>query len=607
MRQFARRFVFFGPGRFRGCTDMRYSQFLLPTLKETPAEAEIASHKLMLRAGMIRKLAAGIYNYLPLGLRAVRKVEQIIREEMDRAGAIELQMPMVIPAELWQESGRWDQYGRELLRLADRKDARFCLGPTHEEVVTDLVRGTVRSYRQLPLNLYQIQGKFRDEIRPRFGLMRGREFIMKDAYSFDLDEAGADVAYEKMYQAYRRIFTRCGLKFRAVEADTGNIGGSSSHEFMVLAASGEDAIVSCGQCDYAANIEKAELVAPDGDRPLPGETLRKVPTPGRKTIEEVAGFLGLPGDRLIKTLIVQTDSGENLAVLLRGDRELNTIKLCRLLGCNDATLAPDDVVLRETGAPAGFAGPVGLSLRVLADQEVQGMADFVVGANEVDAHYVGVNTGRDFDIEGFADLRQAEAGDACPRCGGLLEIWRGIEVGHVFKLGAKYSEALAATVLDDQGRERSLFMGCYGIGVGRTVAAAIEQNHDENGIIFPLPMAPFQVLVTVVNPRDEQVVDAAETLYGALRKLGVEVLLDDRDERPGSKFKDADLVGIPLRLTVGARGLKENAVELRERATGERRMLPLDTAAAMMKTQIDETLGRDLSEAESAAGSGSQG
>lgn len=573
---------------------MRYTQYLLPTLKETPSDAEVVSHKLMLRAGMIRKLATGIYNYLPFGLRSVRKVEQIIREEMDRAGAIELQMPMVIPAELWEESGRWDQYGRELLRLSDRKDARFCLGPTHEEAITDLVRGTVRSYRQLPLNLYQIQGKFRDEIRPRFGLMRGREFIMKDAYSFDLDEAGADVAYEKMYQAYRRIFARCGLKFRAVEADTGNIGGSSSHEFMVLAASGEDAIVSCDQCDYAANIEKAELMVPAGDRPLPGETLRKVPTPGCKTIEEVSGFLDLPAERVVKTLIVQTDGGETLGVLLRGDRELNTVKLCRLLGCNDVTLAPDAVVLQVTGAPVGFAGPVGLTLRVLADQEIQGMADFVVGANEVDAHYVGVNAGRDFEVESFADLRQAEAGDACPRCSGRLEIWRGIEVGHVFKLGTKYSKALAATVLDDQGKERVLFMGCYGIGVGRTVAAAIEQNHDENGIVFPLPIAPFQVLVTVVNPRDKQVLDAAEVLYSALRKFGVEVLLDDRDERPGSKFKDADLIGIPLRLTVGARGLKEKAVELQERATGERRMLPLDTAAAMVKEQIGEALGRDF-------------
>lgn len=565
---------------------MRYTEYLLPTLKETPSDAEIASHQLMLRAGMIRKLAAGVYNYLPFGLRSIRKVEQIIREEMDRAGAIELLMPMVIPAELWQESGRWEHYGKELLRFADRKDASFCLGPTHEEVITDLVRNTVRSYRQLPLNLYQIQGKFRDEIRPRFGLMRGREFIMKDAYSFDLDEAGADVAYEKMYQAYRRIFVRCGLKFRAVEADTGNIGGTSSHEFMVLAASGEDAIVSCGRCEYAANIEKAEVALVPQQPVAPGAELQKVATPGCRTIDEVSTFLQVAPERLVKTLIVQTDTGEVLAVLLQGGHELNDIKLCRLLGCNEVTLAPDDVVGRVTGAPPGFAGPVGLQLRVLADYAVRGMADFVAGANEADAHFVGVNLGRDCAVEQFADLRSARSGDICPRCGGVLEIWRGIEVGHVFKLGSKYSAALGATVLDDQGQERVLFMGCYGIGVGRTVAAAIEQNHDENGIVFPMPIAPFQVLVTVVNPREAEVLEAAERIYADLQALGVEVLLDDRDERPGSKFKDADLIGIPLRLTVGARGLKENAVELQERATGERRMLALAEAPAMVRDMV---------------------
>ncbi|ABA87941.1 prolyl-tRNA synthetase [Syntrophotalea carbinolica DSM 2380] len=571
---------------------MRYTDYLLPTLKETPSDAEVISHKLMLRAGMIRKLAAGIYNYLPFGLRSIRKVEQIVREEMDRAGAMELLMPMVVPSELWEESGRWEHYGKELLRFTDRKDASFCLGPTHEEVITDLVRNTVRSYRQLPLNLYQIQGKFRDEIRPRFGLMRGREFIMKDAYSFDIDEAGADVAYEKMYQAYRRIFERCGLKFRAVEADTGNIGGSSSHEFMVLAASGEDAIVSCGQCEYAANIEKAEVALTASDTPVAAAELARVDTPGCKSIEEVAAFLKVDKERLVKTLIVQTDAGETLAVLLRGNHELNDIKLCRLLGCNEITLAPDDVVGKVTGAAPGFAGPVDLSLRVLADFAVQGMADFVTGANAADTHYVGVNLERDFTVEQFADLRAAEAGDICPRCGGVLEIWRGIEVGHVFKLGTKYSAALGATVLDDQGQDRELFMGCYGIGVGRTVAAAIEQNHDENGIVFPMPIAPFHVLVTVVNPRQEEVLAAAENLYAELQALGVEVLLDDRDERPGSKFKDADLIGIPLRLTVGARGLKENAVELQERAGGERRMLPLAEAAALVRDMVVEACGR---------------
>ena len=569
---------------------MRYSQYLLPTLKETPSDAEVISHQLMLRSGMIRKVAAGIYNYLPLGLRSIRKVEQIVREEMNRTGAMELLMPMVVPAELWQESKRWEQYGKELLRFKDRKSAEFCLGPTHEEVITDIVRNTVRSYRQLPLNLYQIQGKFRDEIRPRFGLMRGREFIMKDAYSFDLEEGGADRAYEKMYQAYRRIFTRCGLKFRAVEADTGNIGGSSSHEFMVLADSGEDAIVSCNSCEYAANVEKAELTYVDGTAPAPQATLEQVATPARKSIEEVAEFLKIPAQRLVKTLIVQTDADETVAVLLRGDRELNMIKLMRLLGCNWAELASDEMVVKVTGAPTGFAGPVGLKLRILADLEVRTMADFVVGANAKDAHYTGVNLDRDFQVDSFADLRQAEAGDPCPRCQGQLEVWRGIEVGHVFKLGTKYSDALGATVLDDQGQERVLFMGCYGIGIGRTVAAAVEQNYDQNGIIWPLPIAPFQVLVTVVNPNQTEVAQAAEAIYAELQEAGVEVLYDDRDERPGSKFKDADLIGIPLRLTVGSRGLQDGVVELQERATGERSALPLAQAAQTVAQRVRDAL-----------------
>jgi prolyl-tRNA synthetase len=569
---------------------MRYSHYLLNTLKETPADAEVISHQLMMRAGMIRKVAAGIYNYLPLGLRSIRKVERIVREEMDRAGAIELLMPMVVPAELWQESGRWEQYGKELLRFKDRKEADFCLGPTHEEVITDIVRREVKSYRQVPLNLYQIQGKFRDEIRPRFGLMRGREFIMKDAYSFDLDEAGADVAYDKMYQAYRRIFERCGLRFRAVEADTGNIGGTASHEFMVLAASGEDAIVSCDSCQYAANVEKAELRDPGQAPPAPAQPLQRVLTPARKSIEDVALFLDTAPERLVKTLILQTDTGETVAVLLRGDRELNDIKLTRLLGCNWVELAPEEVVLRVTGAPSGFAGPVGLQLRLLADFEVRGMADFIVGANEKDAHLTGANLGRDFSVETFADLRQAVAGDRCPRCAGKLESWRGIEVGHVFKLGTKYSAALGATVLDEKGEERTLFMGCYGIGVGRTVAAAIEQNNDANGIIWPMPIAPFQVIVTMVNPKEDEVRLAAEKLYEELLALGVEALLDDRDERPGSKFKDADLIGIPLRVTVGARGLKEGALELQERRSGERTMLPVAEAARLLAERVGQAL-----------------
>jgi len=569
---------------------MRCSEYLFATLKETPSDAEVISHQLMLRAGMIRKVAAGIYNYLPLGLRSLRKVEQIVREEMNRAGAHELLMPMVVPAELWQESGRWQEYGKELLRFQDRKEGDFCLGPTHEEVITDIVRREVRSYRQLPLNLYQIQTKFRDEIRPRFGLMRGREFIMKDAYSFDLDSAGADRAYEKMYQAYRRIFQRCGLKFRAVEADTGAIGGTSSHEFMVLAESGEDAIVSCDRCDYAANVEKAELKIPDEKTPLPSATLAKVLTPARKSIDEVSQFLGLEPGRLVKTLIVETDTGEVLAVLLRGDRDLNTVKLTRLLDCTWVEMAGEETVMRVTGAPSGFAGPVGLKLRILADLEVARMADFVAGANEKDAHFTGVNLERDVQVDSFADLRQAVAGDPCPRCEGTLESWRGIEVGHVFKLGTKYSKALDATVLDDQGAERPLIMGCYGIGVGRTLAAAIEQNHDQHGIIFPMAIAPFQVVVTLVNPKESSVAEAGEQLYRELTETGAEVLLDDRDERPGSKFKDADLVGIPLRVTIGSRNLEQGQIELQDRRSGERELVPVGNAAAAVLSRIRSAL-----------------
>lgn len=571
---------------------MRLSQYLMPTLKETPAEAEIVSHQLMLRAGMIRKVAAGIYTYMPMGLRSVRKVEQIVREEMDRAGCLELLMPMVIPAELWEESGRWDQYGRELLRLRDRKDAQFCLGPTHEEVITDVVRHTVKSYRQLPLNLYQIQGKFRDEIRPRFGLMRGREFIMKDAYSFDLDSDLADNSYAKMYDAYQNVFRRCGLNFRAVEADTGNIGGSFSHEFMVLADSGEDAIVSCDTCDYAANVEKAHLRQPEGQPPEPKQKLEKIKTPGQKTVAEVAEFLHIQPQQLLKTLLLETDAGEHVAVVLRGDHELNEVKLCHKLGCNEVKLMDEATVEALSGAPCGFAGPVGLGCRILADNEVALMADCVAGANVVDTHYGGVNYGRDFTVSAFTDLRQAEAGDRCPRCGctGTLQSWRGIEVGHVFKLGTKYSEALGATVLNAEGREETLVMGCYGIGIGRSVAAAIEQNHDADGIIFPMPIAPFQVLITLLNPKDAQVAEVGDTLYRQLQNNGIEVLLDDRDERPGSKFKDADLIGIPLRVTVGARGLKEGVFEISWRSSGDKQMVPVGDAAQWLIKQVEEAM-----------------
>ncbi len=574
---------------------MRYSQYLLPTLKETPADAEVVSHRLMLRAGMIRKVAAGIYSYLPFGLRSLRKMEQIIREEMDRAGAIECLMPMANPAELWQESGRWEKYGKELLRFKDRKAADFCMGPTHEEVITDIIRNTVNSYRQLPLNLYQIQTKFRDEIRPRFGLMRGREFIMKDAYSFDLEDAGADKSYAKMYQAYRNIFNRCGLNFRSVEADSGAIGGNFSHEFMVLAESGEDGIVSCDNCEYAANVEKAELIYRDMETPAATQQLQKVETPGQKTIEEVAVFLQISPQQLVKTLIVQTSDDEVLAILLRGGRELNEIKLANFLNVDWVLMAEDDVVKQTTGAPTGFAGPIGLEIRVLADTEVKGMADFIVGGNAVDIHFIGVNQMRDFEVSQFADLRQAVAGDPCPRCAsGKFESWRGIEVGHIFKLGVKYSEAMNATVLDAEGNSRPLVMGCYGIGAGRTVAAAIEQNHDENGMILPMPLAPFQVLVTMLNPKDNLVHEAAENLYQQLLDVNIEVLLDDRDERPGIKFKDADLIGIPLRVTVGARSLKEGNVELKIRKSGITSLFSLDDIVLQLQQLVAEGLAFEL-------------
>jgi len=572
---------------------MLYSRYFIPTIKETPSDAEVISHQLMLRAGMIRKLASGIYNYLPLGLRSIRKFENIVREEMNKADAIEMLMPSVQPAELWQESGRWAFYGKELLRFKDRKDAEFCMGPTHEEVITDMVRREIKSYRQMPLNFYQVQTKFRDEIRPRFGLMRGREFIMKDAYSFDVDSAAADLSYEKMYNAYMRIFERCGLNFRAVEADTGSIGGSSSHEFMVLADSGEDAIVSCDACRYAANIEKAESPLYSLVSEAATEVLQKVSTPEMKTITDVAAFLNVTADKTIKTLVYASDKGELAMALLRGDHELNELKLKNYLGWDEILMASEEQILACTGSPVGFLGPIGLKqeIPVIADRVVQGMTNVVMGANEVDLHYINANRGRDFEVSGFVDIRTVEAGDACPRCeSGKLEMWRGIEVGHVFKLGTKYSKALNATYLDANGREQIIFMGCYGIGIGRTVAAAIEQNHDENGIIFPIPIAPFHCSVVAVNTKDAGVMAAAEEIYFCLEKLGVEVLFDDRDERPGVKFKDNDLIGIPLRIVVGSKGLAEGKVEVKVRSTGEILSLSLDEVAASVKQLIDAAL-----------------
>ena len=561
---------------------MRYTQFLIPTLREVPADAEVASHQLMLRAGLIRKLAAGIYSTLPLGERVMQKTAQIVREEMNRAGALELTLPFVQPAELWHESGRWNVYGKELMRLKDRNQREFCLGPTHEEVITDLVRGLVSSYKQLPINLYQIQIKFRDEIRPRFGVMRAREFIMKDAYSFDVDEAGAELSYKKMYDAYTNIFTRLGLRFRAVEADSGPIGGSFSHEFMVLADTGEDMIVTCTSCEYAANTEKAEIQVPDVSEPSEDQfgVLEQVSTPNVRTIEEVCAFLKADPADVIKTLVFDIGS-EAVVALVRGDHEINEIKLKNYLNCNELELADEVMIEKVTGAPRGFAGPAGLSgVRIIADYGLKGRVNMITGGNEHDVHIVNVNIGRDFNVDAFADIRLAVEGDACPRCAQALTTTRGIEVGHVFKLGTKYSTAMQAEFLDVQGKSHPMVMGCYGIGVGRTVAAAIEQSHDKDGIIFPASIAPFVVLIALVNPNDEKQNEVATNLYEALLGHDVEVLLDDRDERPGIKFKDADLIGIPMRVTVGRNAVKDGLVDIKWRKTGEQVQVTINEAAA---------------------------
>ena len=553
---------------------MRTSQLFIPTLRQTPGEAEVVSHRLMLRAGMIRKVAAGIYTYLPLGLRVLKKTESIIRQEMNRAGAQELLMPILSPAELWRETGRWDFYGRELLRCQDRHDRDFCFGPTHEEVITDLFRREIRSYRQLPMNCYQIQTKFRDEIRPRFGLMRGREFIMKDAYSFDADEESARVSYQKMYDAYERIFTRCGLKFRAVEADTGLIGGSMSHEFMVLAETGEETIVYDEGGSYAANVELAEAPPPAEEDDAAPRALEAVQTPGTKTVEAVCTFLKVSPDRLVKTLLYQTPAGDVIAVLIRGDHEANAIKINRFLGTTEITLADAETVSRVSSAPVGFAGPVGLTgVRIIADHAVKAMRNFIVGGNKTDTHLINANWERDFAVEAFLDLRLARAGDRSPRSDDRLQEAKGIEVGHVFLLGTKYSQAMNATFLDADGQETPAIMGCYGIGVSRTAAASIEQNHDDKGMIWPVPIAPFHVHLLPVTA-SEQVVQTAGMLYDACLEAGVEVLWDDRDERAGVKFNDADLIGAPFHVTIGDRGLKQGVVELKQRNTGEVRQLP---------------------------------
>ncbi len=567
---------------------MRLSRYLIPTLREDPAEAEIVSHRLMLRAGMIRRTAAGIYSYLPLGLRALRKVEGIVRAEMDRAGALEVFLPVLSPAELWRETGRWDVYGRELMRLRDRHDREFCLGPTHEEVITDLVRRDVRSWRQLPVNLYQIQTKFRDEIRPRFGLMRGREFGMKDAYSFDRTEAGAEESYRAMFAAYTRIFGRCGLRFKAVEADSGQIGGSFSHEFMVLADTGEDAVVSCPGCGYAANLEKAQVAAPESVATAVPRPRTRVATPAMRTVEEVTAFLSLGADRLVKTLLFDV-GGEVVAVLIRGDHQVNLTKLKNHLGGREVTPATPAQVEQATGAPLGFAGPVGIKgVPVIADRHVELMANFVVGANEADAHLVDVCHGRDFTVTAWVDLKSAAPGDPCPKCGRPLEIVRGIEVGHVFKLGTKYTQAMQATYLDEEGKEQVSVMGCYGIGTGRTVAAAIEQNHDVDGIVWPLPLAPFPVHLVTLSETDPAVRAEAERLVADLEGRGIEVLWDDREERPGVKFKDADLLGMPLRVVLGGKSLARGVGELRVRRTGEKSEAPL----ALLAGTVADLIGK---------------
>ncbi len=569
---------------------MRYSQSLIPTLKEDPTDAEVVSHKLMVRAGMIRQVARGIYDFLPLGLRVVRKVEQIVREEMNRAGAQEILMPAVCPAELWQESGRWEKYGPELLRIKDRNDRDFCFGPTHEELVTDIVRREIRSYRELPQNLYQIQTKFRDEVRPRFGLMRGREFLMKDAYSFHADADDCKREYQVMADTYKRIFDRCGLTTRQVESDTGAIGGKQAHEFQVLAESGEDAIVSCNQCQYAANVEKAEI-GPHSAVPGADEELKKVRTPGKRTIEEVSAFLSTPPERFIKTLLCTTDTGETIAALVRGDHELSEIKLRNYLGAGAITLADAATVQKTTGADVGFAGPIGMPVRIVADQALRGITGAVAGANETDHHFVGVDQSRDFTETVFADIRLARAGDPCPHCdGGCFEGHRGIEVGNIFYLGTKYSAPMKATFLDAAGQETPMEMGCYGIGITRTAAAAIEQSHDDNGIIWPMALAPVHVIVVPVNWSDERLRGTAEDLYKQLQAAGVEVLLDDRDERPGIKFKDADLIGAPLRITIGAKSLDRGCVELKARTEKQAQDVPVSEVVARVAALVREQL-----------------
>ena len=556
---------------------MRTSNFLIATQKETPADAEVISHQLMLRAGLIRKLASGLYTWLPLGLRVLRRVETVVREEMDRSGAQEVSMPVVQPAELWQESGRWEQYGPELLRIQDRHARDFCLGPTHEEVITDLVRNEVKSYKQLPINLYQIQTKVRDEIRPRFGIMRSREFLMKDAYSFHVDQASLEETYQLMHRTYTRILTRLGLEFRPVIADTGSIGGSGSHEFHVLANSGEDAIAFSDTSDYAANVEMAEAVAPGGERPAPASAMTEVSTPGVKSIEELATFLDADPATTVKTLVVEGEEEGSLAALvLRGDHQLNGIKAEKLAGvCSPLRMADEEIVRKTCGAGFGSLGPVGLTIPVIVDRSAAHLADFTCGANRDDVHLTGVNWDRDCPLGRVEDLREVVEGDPSPDGKGQLQIKRGIEVGHIFQLGKKYSEAMDTRVLDENGKNITVTMGCYGIGVSRVVAAAIEQNHDEAGIIWPESMAPFQLAIVPLNmQKSAAVASCANALYEQLCDAGIDVLMDDRNERPGVKFADMELIGIPHRIVIGDRALAEGNIEYKGRRDADSRLIP---------------------------------
>ncbi|MGE5381153.1 MAG: proline--tRNA ligase [Methylocystaceae bacterium] len=566
---------------------MLVSEMLIPTLREDPAEAELISHRLLLRAGFIRKTTAGVYTYLPLASRVLRKIEQIVREEMDNAGGQEVLMPIIQPRELWDDSGRWAVYGDEMFRLKDRHEREFCLGPTHEEVVTDLVKRDAHSYRDFPLMLYQIQNKYRDEIRPRFGLMRGREFIMKDLYSFDINQEGLDRSYQKMYKAYQKIFERMGLAYRVVEADSGAIGGNASHEFIVLASNGESVIVYCDECQYAANVEKAEAVPQPVSSGAKSGNLEKFPTPGLKTIDDLVQATGEPASQLVKTLIYVAD-GKPVAVLIRGDRELNEIKLKNLLQANELDMADEERVRQTVGAGFGSLGPVNLPYPIYADLEIRSLSSFSCGANEDGYHYRQVQPDRDFKVEAYHDLRNAIAGDYCPHChnASLLET-RGIEVGHIFKLGTKYSEKLGATYLAENGQQYPVIMGCYGIGVSRTMAAAIEQCYDEDGIIWPVAIAPYQVVIIPVNSKDQGQKDTALQLYQELRQQGFEVVLDDRDERAGVKFKDADLVGYPVRITVG-KALKDGEVEIKVRWESENNRVAVNEAVARVNHLIRE-------------------